>query len=532
MTRARSFAWALACFCGCSPVDDVVFDGSVAELLLEPTRVKEGAGALEITVRLRAPLSSSLRANYESVALEAQDGCQSPDFAASSGSVSFAPGTTEAHIALWILDDDLAELDEAFSIRLENAVGATLRGLTEIPVTIEDDDRSGIVDARAEFGVEPGRATDQSSALQAALDQAQMLGRGVVKLAAGDYEVLAVEQHAGTTLSGRGARLHRPAKAPDDALTVSTTHHGSADSPRTLIEGLTIDGRRDFQRDYRAKIGENAHLIQLHGEPSQAGRLRVNVESVELEEGTGSGVYVGPNSDVVMCQVHGNDLYRDLLTLRGGNSRIDGRALIANSAIGTSGMWFSGDPEGYSASRRVEVVLTDTRLASGDLELELTSGSTLAITRLEMARGPLRLVAPDASVHIADSLLQFGLPSAAHNYIGLPHDVRITRSTLVVGETNDEGAPASEAKRTLSAADVRWDLDEELAGALRVASGAHRLLLESCTFQRGADVDSDDTVFGVHSAGSSGSVVVLAPTLGAGIVNALNPECAGCSSSP
>ncbi|MFZ5893170.1 MAG: Calx-beta domain-containing protein [Myxococcota bacterium] len=516
----------------CNPVNDVVFDGAAVEFALTPLRAPEGAGALQIPLRLREPAPQALRVSYRAVGVEAQDDCQLADFASTEGTLSFAAGETQKNVTLWILDDDLAELDEALSIQIEKVEGANLVGTRELHLVIEDDDRSGIVDANSEFGAGPNTATDQSAALQAAFDRAHSLGRGVVKLGPGDYEVLGVALRAGTSLSARDVRWHRPAKAPDDAVTLLLSHAGAADSSATLIEGLSIDGRRDAQGDYQAKIGENAHLIQLQGEARQAGRLRAMLEGVDVEKGTGSGVFIGPNSDVHLCRLRGTDLYRDFLTLRGGNTRLEARELVTSATLGTSGMWFSGDAEGYAGNRRIDVRISDTRLASGDLEMELEAGSNVELERFEMAQGPSRIVAPSASVRIVDSLLQFGVPSAEHNYIGLPHDVSIIRSTLVANETDDEGAAASEAKRRLSALHVHWELPSELAFGIAVATPPHRIVLDQCRFQRGSNLEADDVVFGVASSGTGGSVQVTTPTVGAGISDVLAAECSGCTLSP
>ena len=80
---------------------------------------------------------------------------------------------------LWIGDDDLAELDEAFALVLEDVRGATLLGTAEVRLVILDDDRSAVIDARSVYGFVPGSERDSSAALQSALDQASAAGRGV-----------------------------------------------------------------------------------------------------------------------------------------------------------------------------------------------------------------------------------------------------------------------------------------------------------------------------------------------------------------
>lgn len=528
----RGIALVFGLLLACAPVDDVVFETLTLVQSESPLRLREGVGAVDLPLRLSSPPPGAVSANYRVHGLDAQDTCQAPDFLSAEGTVSWAAGSQDATITFWVGDDDLAELDERLAISLTDVRGAPSLDSSELLLVIEDDDRTGVVDARSEFGVAPGRDEDQSVALQAALARAAALGRGVVALHPGDYEIGSVALYPGTTLSGRGARFHRPAHAENERPVVSVAYSGGEDSLPTLVEGLSVDGRRDQQVDYRAGEGNDAHLLTFWGDASQPGRLRGAVEGVTLDRATGSGVFIGPQTDMTLCQVRGSDLWRDIVTLRGGGSRVDLRELDSSASVGTSGMWFGGQPEGYRGVRTIDVKLDGARLASGDLEIEGYGGSTIHVERLSMTRGPLRIQAPNASVRIADSVLESGVPSELHNFWGLPHDVQVFRTTLVLSETDDEGLVAAEADRQLGVVSVRWQLDADGADAAAPAEGPHQLLFDQCTFQRGASLDPSDTVYAVESASAGGRVLVRAPNLGPGISAALFPPCAGCSVEP
>src|SRR5690606_14906345 len=100
-------------------------------------------------------------------------------------------------------DDDLAELDERLALVLDPIDGLPQSSGAHFELSIADDDRTGIIHA-SDFGVLPGRASDQSADLGRALDAAADQGRGVVVMAPGDYEIASVEVRPGTTLSARG----------------------------------------------------------------------------------------------------------------------------------------------------------------------------------------------------------------------------------------------------------------------------------------------------------------------------------------
>ncbi len=519
-----------ASLAACGPLKDEVFASRVLDHTGEPLELVEGAGTVEIPLLLATAPAETVSARYHFAELEAQSTCQSPDFSSPDGRVVWPAGQRRATVSLLVRDDNLPELDEALSLVLDDFSGAGLHGSDTVRLVILDDDRTGIIDARAESGLLPGVASDQAGALGDALARAAALGRGVVWVAPGDYEVSGVTLPVGVTLSGRGATLHRPASSPGTTVGIGASYRDDIDSPATLIEGLTLDGRRDEQGPFENDQLTDAHLVSLRGDPERAGQLRVTLESLGLESSTASGVFLGPGVNATLCRLHGADLWRNVVTLRGGHTRVDARELDASASLGTTGLWFDGQPAGFGGTHRINVTVRDTQLASGDLEIEAYDGSTIELDRFSMARGPLRLQAPDATVTITDSVLQAGLPSAVHNFFGLPHDVTLTRTTLVATETDDGGLETVDADRTLAVSTVRWELmsNMELPPLLPAASPPHRIVFDQCTFLRGPDVETTDTVYGVATEGRGGSVVVRAPVLDAN-VEALSPSCDGCT---
>jgi hypothetical protein len=535
LATALELAAVVGCV-GCAPLDDEVFIQRRLDHGAEPLRLTENAGAVELPVRLSSAPAGEVSASYRFVELEAQTTCQSPDFRdflAPSGRVTWKAGNHEATIPLLVVNDDIAELDERLTVELDDFRGVSGVGPVSIPLMILDDDRSGVIDANREEGLTAGSGADQAGALQAALDAAAALGRGVVQVAAGDYQISSVMIRAGTTLSARGARFLRPTGSPATTVSVTIEHQGDADSAHSLLEGATLDGRRDDQGPYQGDELLEAHLVALRGNAESAGRLRASVEGVRLLRGTASGVYVGPQVDASLCRLHGEDVWRDVVTLRGGGSRVDAREIDASASTGTTGLWFDGQPAGFSGTRRIEVVVRDTRLASGDLEIEAYEGSLVELERFSMTRGPLRLQVPDGTVRISDSVLQTGIASGAHNFFGLPHDVTLTRTTLTVSETDGAGLDTSEADRALAVVTVRFDLsaNTSLPTPLPAAAPPHRLVFDQCTFLRGPSVEAADTVVAVDADTADGSVTLLRPTFDTG-VEPLGTGCTQCSVEP
>lgn len=512
---------------GCQSIDDMVFAPARLRIENAPIELSETSGAVSLELELSEPSEVPVSLAYRGQGLEAQDDCQPADFSVPEGSVTFPSGATRATVDLWILDDDRAEIDERFRLVLEPT--DTERGIepTEIEIRILDDDRTEIIDALDDFNVAPGAGADQSARLQEALDAAGAAGRGVVLLAPGDYQIGGVTLTPGTTLSGRGAHLHRPDAMPQDTITLFARHAGDADSSMTLIEGLSIDGNRDAQGPFRNKELDDAHLISIDAEANQPGRLRVAVEDVNLSQGTASGILIGPNSEATLCRVQAGELWRDAITLRGGGSSLRIQELDATVSEGTTGLWLGGDPTGYGGTRHINVELENARFATGDVEIEAFDGSRVALQGLTMLEPPFRLLAPDSEVKIADSVLYMGLPDGRHNAWRVPHDVEVSTSTVVVAERAVDG-DEEEGDRTLSPVSVYWELE----GSGVAPPGPHLLRFRECRFEAANDVEPSDTVYAVDSPTEGGSIVIEGSTLGPRFADFFAPGCQDCSLEP
>ncbi len=120
-------------------VGTLLDDDPLPDLSITSVAVAEGdAGArlLTFTVSLSAPSGRTVTASYATANLTAT---APADYTAVSGTVTFAPGSTTAPIAVTVQGDTLDEADETFAVDLSNAVNANLvtaRGVG----TINDDD--------------------------------------------------------------------------------------------------------------------------------------------------------------------------------------------------------------------------------------------------------------------------------------------------------------------------------------------------------------------------------------------------------
>ena len=138
-----------------APVNAVIADGEATvtltgddetspvlpEISIADAQVTEGDdGTRTVTaqVTLSAPATQPVSVQWASADGSARAGA---DYSAASGRIDFAPGETEGSVSIQVRGDAAVEGDEAFALRLSDAVGATL-GRAEASILILDDDEA------------------------------------------------------------------------------------------------------------------------------------------------------------------------------------------------------------------------------------------------------------------------------------------------------------------------------------------------------------------------------------------------------
>jgi Calx-beta domain/von Willebrand factor type A domain len=111
--------------------------GTLPSLRISDVTVDEGNyyTPATLTVTMDRPSTGRVTVGWSTVAGTAD----AEDFAAGSGTLTFAPGETSKQVTVNVLGDDYDEPDETFTVRLAGPTGATLADPDGV-VTIRDDD--------------------------------------------------------------------------------------------------------------------------------------------------------------------------------------------------------------------------------------------------------------------------------------------------------------------------------------------------------------------------------------------------------
>ena len=105
-------------------------------LTIGDAAVDEDAGTAEFTVRMSAASTEAVSVGYATSDHTTEAGL---DYTSTSGTLTMTAGLTVATIAVTVIDDDVAEGEEAFAVTLSGATGATISDGEGIG-TIRDDD--------------------------------------------------------------------------------------------------------------------------------------------------------------------------------------------------------------------------------------------------------------------------------------------------------------------------------------------------------------------------------------------------------
>ena len=526
----------------CGTGHDTVFYPLSVEFESARSESLEGLGDVGINLRLNAASEDEVTVSFRvsDITASGHDACGARDYILASGDVRFEPGQTLATLELRLLDDDVHELDEQLKVELVSASGAVLGQKVVHQHTIFDDDRQLLVDVQADFGAKGDGETDDTNAIQAAVDRASLSSAAVVVWPPGVYRVRQLELPIGVNYFGYGATLLQAASQPTDAQLITFDYSGDDDSVLTLLQGLILDGNRDAQGAFSGWQYQESELVNVEGNPQRPGRLRWLAEDVTVRNTGGNGVLLGANVDASLCQLSGNDVFTDVVKLGGGHSRLSLNGLTADGSIGTTGIAIAGQAAGFDDSHALEANLNNIELLTGDLEIDVQDGSSVTMSQVSMAEPPFYLRAVRSSVSIVDSTLMMGPPLFRYNRIVAPSDVTFENTDFYLTERIEPSVSEPEADRELAVLAVTWDdvdyaFSAEETDQFVEALDGQKLTCVACRFHLASDIESSDTTYVAESVGNQGTTNTLLlrdSSVDAGFSGLFSPSCSVCSSTP
>lgn len=237
------------------PGEVTITDNDQALVSIDDITVSEAEATAQFTVNLSNPSASEVTVDFATDDLRVAvfplpKGTTTPgqDYASTSGTLTFAPGEVTKTIDVGLIDDQIVEGNEVFSVSLDNATGAEiLKGRGK--ATIADDDQALIAISDVTVNEADGTAQFSVSLSNPSVDEI------TVDFATKDLSAIANQDY----LSTSGSLTF---------LSGETTQTLTVD----LIDDLTPEGTEQFQVDLSNPVGatllaDQGQATILDGDP-------------------------------------------------------------------------------------------------------------------------------------------------------------------------------------------------------------------------------------------------------------------------
>lgn len=333
--------------------------------------------------------------------------------------ISIATGATVATLPIVAVDDDVTEEEESAKVTLTAATGITIDpNAFSTNVSIIDNDRTVTCDP-VNYGATPNSSGDDDwSAIQQAINCASAgAGHGLVLFGtvgtydvwrANDGTILNLADMAGITISGYGSTIKVKSGACTnpawDGKPFSESHacthnifaygggyNGAVDTPRTVIQGLTLDGNRQGNagngtnwQNYESQHTDSLYVSGATFYPAGSygiGRVAVAVQDVNTKNSPGDGISIHVKVDLIAWHMTSVDDFRGGLVATGGDSkmRVNDWTITSTDATKKTGIDFEIDGAGGVNGRSLPIrAFTDFLVENLTLDGDLDVGGYLA----------------------------------------------------------------------------------------------------------------------------------------------------------
>lgn len=353
---------------------------------------------------------------------------------------------------------------------------------TGLPVA----DTNPTFDIVADFGAKGDGITDDTQAIQQAIDLVYQQGGGTIVFPPGTYLVTSVTLKENITYRGYGATIKRPAHQGNWTRTFTTHYAGNTNSQPLVIQGFTFDGNQLEQGAYQDYELEQAHLLFLMGDPDFPGRLQVVVEDCVFKNGVADGISVYTNVDIRVNNCEAINVFRGGFVLTGGNSSAEVSNLTTGGDRDATGIDIEVDGRGYGNTLQTHIKLENLNLINGDFDIAVAEESIVTGDNI-ISDAPFYLYSLNSTMQFTHSKFKIGAADEYMNRIVFPHHITFEDCEFTVTRKNTENP-----HRFYAAADVWWQHPSQ------PTQSNQRLVFRDCSFQVDATIQPSDLTYAIY----------------------------------
>ncbi len=501
---------ALACV---ASADEVAAKMPEVGFAVPSSSVGEPAGTLTVEVKLSAATRETVRVDFTAgggtaygAGFKTSTGPffgSGQDYELAPGTLTFEPGAITQKITLALVNDAINEADETLEIRLANARGAVLGSYATHVCTILDDDRK-LLKSVMDYGARGDGKTDDTAAVQHAIDAAHGAGGGVILFPQGIYEIVSVTLQEGVTCQGAaGAVIRRPPLQPKFTRTFTTAYSGATDSRPVIVKGLVFDGNCTNQGDYQKYELEQAHLVFLYGEPASPGRLRAFIEDCGFLNCVADGISVYTNVRATIFNCESRSIFRGGFVATGGHSEVEviNFRNLPGAGPNRRAVSIEVDGKGYQDDLALRLRMEGLDLADGDFYAQVKPGSVVTGRGIRCPRGEFFSFSGlgKATMKFSDCLFAVG-GADGYNRIMHPGNLTFENCEFLVRRkevSNKQLLDAASAKVNYFGIEIWWNHPTYPEAGLIYKDQA--VTFKGCKFSADASILPSDTVHAVHT---------------------------------
>ncbi|GAB4365097.1 MAG: hypothetical protein Kow00121_01380 [Elainellaceae cyanobacterium] len=334
-----------------------------------------------------------------------------------------------------------------------------------------------------DFGAKGDGITDDTEAIQQAIDRVYQHGGGTIVFPPGTYVVTSVTLKENITYRGYGATIKRPAHQDKWTRTFTTHYAGDTNSQPLVVQGFTFDGNQAQQGAYDNHELEQAHLLFLMGDPDFPGRLQVVVEDCVFKDGVADGISVYTNVDIRVNNCEVINVFRGGFVLTGGNSSAEVSNLTTQAG---SGIDIEVDGRGYGNTLKTDIKLEHINLLDGDFDIGISEESVVIGDDISSA-APFYLYSLNSTMQFAHSRFKVGAADGYINRMVFPHHITFEDCEFEVTRQNTENPHDFYA-----AADVWWQHPSQ------PTQRNQQLIFKDCSFHVDQTIQPTDLTYAIY----------------------------------
>lgn len=243
-----------------------------------------------------------------------------------------------------------------------------------------------------DYGAVGDGITDDTLAIQAAIDAANTAGGGKLVFPPGTYITGLLDISPGLILQGAGDEsIMKLVDSSANFTRIFTTENTkptglTSDTDLIVIKDLKFDGNKSNQTPYTGGEKENQSGCFISGATDTTHRLRCEITRCTFVNWAGDGIQLRANTDTVVTSCKFDENWRACLSATAGHAKFSFSDIRMTGTTDTPLLDLEVDTAGFGASEALVGDLKNVFIENGTIHLENQVGTNLVLNNVQTGR--------------------------------------------------------------------------------------------------------------------------------------------------